>query len=198
MKQYSAFSYKQGNSFLHRCPALLKILLIPVISIAVFKLPVAAALLFIIVQTALGIALNFTLRELFCDLKAVIYYAVILIFAKLIGAAFSKQIPQDFLPTLILLVKLFCVLQTASLVYKTSTSLQLRQAFGNNAFSETLGLFICFIPQVSKNWEQIKSAWYARGGKKSIRMLCVLLPVLFSVGMKQAWNSARALTIRKK
>ena len=198
MKQYSAFSYKQGNSFLHRCPALLKILLIPVISIAVFKLPPAAALLLIIVQTALGIALHFTLRELFCDLKAVIYYAVILIFAKLIGAAFSKQIPQDLLPTLILLVKLFCVLQTASLVFKTSTSLQLRQAFGNNAFSETLGLFICFIPQVSKNWEQIKSAWYARGGKKSIRMLCVLLPVLFSVGMKQAWNSARALTIRKK
>ena len=198
MKQYTAFSYKQGNSFLHRCPALVKILLIPVVSIAVFKLPPAAALLLIIVQTALGIALHFTLRELFCDLKAVIYYAAILIFAKLIGAAFSKQLPQDFLPTLLLLLKLFCVLQTASLVFKTSTSLQLRQAFGNNAFSETLGLFICFIPQVSKNWEQIKNSWYARGGKKSIRMLCVLLPVLFSVGMKQAWNSARALTIRKK
>ena len=81
-------------------------------------------------------------------------------------------------------------MQTACLVLKTSTSLQIRQALEKAPFGQVLTLFICFIPQVSKNWEQIKKAWYARGGKKS-------LPVLFSVGMKEAYNTSRALLARK-
>ena len=190
MNQLTSFSYKQGNSFLHRCPALVKILLIPVVSIAVFMLPSAVAITLVIIQTALGFILHFTLREQLCDLRAVLYYAVILIVIDL----FTKS---DIIPTLLLLVKLLCVMQTASIVFKTSTTLQLRQALGKNIISETLALFICFIPQVSKNWAQIKKAWFARGGKKSLKMIIVLLPVLFSVGMKQAWNTARALSIRK-
>ena len=190
MGQLTAFSYKQGNSFLHRCPALVKILLIPVVSIAVFKLPPAVAITLVIIQTVLSFALKFSLREQLCDLRAVLYYAVIL----LIIDFFTKA---DIVQTLLMLVKLLCVMQTASIVFKTSTTLQLRQALGKNIISETLALFICFIPQVSKNWAQIKKAWFARGGKKSLKMIIVLLPVLFSVGMKQAWNTARALSIRK-
>ena len=190
MGQLTAFSYKQGNSFLHRCPALVKILLIPVVSIAVFKLPPAVAIALVIIQTVLSFALKFSLREQLCDLRAVLYYAVIL----LIIDFFTKA---DIVQTLLMLVKLLCVMQTASLVFKTSTTLQLRQALSKNILSETLALFICFIPQVTKNWAQIKKAWFARGGKKSLKMIIVLLPVLFSVGMKQAWNTARALSIRK-
>ena len=190
MGQLTAFSYKQGNSFLHRCPALVKILLIPVVSIAVFKLPPAVAIVLVIIQTVLSFALKFSLREQLCDLRAVLYYAVIL----LIIDFFTKA---DIVQTLLMLVKLLCVMQTASLVFKTSTTLQLRQALSKNILSETLALFICFIPQVTKNWAQIKKAWFARGGKKSLKMIIVLLPVLFSVGMKQAWNTARALSIRK-
>lgn len=187
----TAFSYKQGNSFLHRCPAIFKILLIPLVSIAVFRLPWFISLFLFVTQTVLGFSLHFTIREQLCDLKAVIYYAVILLLINLITKT-------ELLPSLTLLLKLFCVMQTASLVFKTSTSLQLREAFGKSKISEALALFICFIPQVSKNWEQIKKAWLARGGKKSLRMLITLLPVLFSTGMKQAWNTARALTIRKQ
>ena len=190
MGQLTAFSYKQGNSFLHRCPALVKILLIPVVSIAVFKLPPAVAITLVIIQTVLSFALKFSLREQLCDLRAVLYYAVIL----LIIDFFTKA---DIVQTLLMLVKLLCVMQTASIVFKTSTTLQLRQALGKNILSETLALFICFIPQVTKNWAQIKKAWLARGGKKSLKMIIVLLPVLFSVSMKQAWNTARALSIRK-
>ena len=50
--------------------------------------------------------------------------------------------------------------------------------------------------QVSKNWQQTTRAWKARGGRKSLRMFAVLLPVFFSVGMKQAYNSARAISAR--
>lgn len=244
MTQDTAFSYKQGNSFLHRCPAWIKILILPVVSIAVFKLPFYFAAGLCIVQIILASALRFSIREQLRDLKAVLYYAVFLIFAKVIGSLGAgvaagvsagslssiglSDIPQltavffiSEAATWALLLRLFCVMQTASLIFKTSTSLQIREglesmelvvrrAFGKlfrpgktestpryAPIAQAISLFICFIPQVSKNWQQAERAWMARGGKKSLRMFIVLLPVFFSVGMKQAYNSARAISIRQ-
>ncbi len=235
MTNETAFSYKQGNSFLHRCPAWVKIILIPVISVGIFYLPPYFVVALIALQTLVSFLLHFTLREQVRDLKAVFYYAVFLIFVKIIGnllAAISMgslasfevsvflQVLLDFLvsekETWLLLLKLFCVIQTASLIFKTSTSLQIREGLEvmelavrrslhlkplvddrpNAPIAQAVSLFICFIPQVSKNWQQAERAWKARGGRKSLRMFAVLLPVFFSVGMKQAYNSARAISAR--
>ena len=231
----TAFSYKQGSSFLHRCPAWVKILLLPIISLSAFYLPPYFALAFIALQTLVSFLLRFTVLEQTRDLKAVFYYAIFLIFVKIIGSlaaaistgslsAFELSVfPQALLSFLIseketwlLLLKLFCVIQTASLIFKTSTSLQIREGLEvmelavrrslhlkpivegrpNAPAAQAVSLFICFIPQVSKNWQQAERAWKARGGHKSLRMFAVLLPVFFSVGMKQAYNSARAISAR--
>lgn len=235
MTQNTAFSYKQGSSFLHRCPAWVKILLLPLISLSIFYLPPYFALALIALQTLVSFLLHFTVREQARDLKAVFYYAVFLIFVKIIGslaasisagtlAAFDPAVfPQAILTFLVseketwlLLLKLFCIIQTASLIFKTSTSLQIREGLEvmelavrrrlhlkplvdgrpNAPVAQAVSLFICFIPQVSKNWQQAERAWKARGGRKSLRMFIVLLPVFFSVGMKQAYNSARAISAR--
>ena len=219
-------SYKQGTSFLHRCPAWIKILVIPAVSIAAFYLPPVFALCILVLQTLVSFVLRFTVREQLADLRPVIYYAVLLFIAKLIGSAAvvisgGSFYWKDFLisekETWLLLLKLFCVMQSASLVFKTSTSLQIREGLEKIEITirkflhlkakktgaqkapvaQTLSIFICFIPQVSKNWQQATRAWKARGGKKSLKMLVVLLPVFFSVGMKQAYNSARAISIRQ-
>ena len=232
----TAFSYKPGSSFIHRCPAWIKILLIPVVSIAVFKLPVYFAAGFFLAQMLTAFALRFTVREQLQDLKAVLYYALFLIIAKICGTIISGIIEKTFevielstLPKLVtdffiseketgvLLLKLLCVMQSASLLFKTSTSLQIREGLEaielkfrkiphfhhkndekrqNAPIAQTLSLFICFIPQVSKNWQQAERAWQARGGRRSLRMFIVLLPVFFSVGMKQAYNTARAISVR--
>ena len=235
MTNETAFSYKQGYSFLHRCPTWLKILLLPIISVSIFYLPSYFALALIALQTLVSFLLHFTVREQARDLKAVFYYAIFLIFVKIIGnlpAAISDgtlsafelaSFPQTVLAFLIseketwlLLLKLFCVIQTASLIFKTSTSLQIREGLEimeltvrkclhlkplvdgrpNAPVAQAVSLFICFIPQVSKNWQQAERAWKARGGHKSLRMFIILLPVFFSVGMKQAYNSARAISAR--
>ncbi len=231
---YTAFSYKQGNSFIHICPAWIKILIIPLINILFFKLPPVFVFILFALQTLVSFCLHFTLREQLLDLRAVVFYAVLLIFTKLIaGIAIIisdksfifpelSQLPEltiSFLlaekETFVLLLKLFCVMQSASIIFKTSTSLELREGLSkiemflrrpflkkkNSVIStpvaEAVSIFICFIPQVSKNWTQAKLAWQARGGKRNLKMLYVLLPVFFSVGMKQAYNSARAIAIRK-
>ena len=236
MAQNTAFSYKQGSSFLHCCPAWVKIILLPIISLSIFYLPPYFALTLIALQTLVSFLLHFTVREQVRDLKAVFYYAVLLIFVKLIGnlaaaisagslAAFElTAFPKSVLTFLIseketwlLLLKLFCIIQTASLIFKTSTSLQIREGLEvmelavrrtlhlkplvdgrpNAPIAQAVSLFICFIPQVSKNWQQAERAWKARGGRKTLRMFVVLLPVFFSVGMKQAYNSARAISARQ-
>ncbi len=215
----TAFAYKQGSSLLHRCPAWVKILVIPVISLVSFYLPFYFAAGIVVLLTFVSFTLRFTLREQLADLRAIIYYALLLFFTKLIGNFASIEnfdwsqillyLKSFFLgekETWILLLRLLCVMQSASLLFKTSTSLQIREGLEiiertvtrnkKTPLAQTLSIFICFIPQVSKNWQQAERAWKARGGRKSLRMFAVLLPVFFSVGMKQAYNSARAISAR--
>jgi len=208
--EYSLFSYKKGSSFLHRCPAWCKILFIPVINILFLCLPPLFSIVLIGLQIILAFSLHFTVKEQLTDLKPVIYYAMLLVFVQLVtwlgmGAGlealkerFSWESERE---TVWLLVKIFAVMQSASLVFKTSTSLELREGVGKifgqkSVITNAISMFLNFIPMVGKIWDQSKRAWIARGGKQGVKMYLVLLPVLFSVGMKKAYNAARAVSIR--
>ena len=219
-KNSLAFSYKAGNSFIHKMPSVLKIILIPALNVIVFMLPVHVALVFLIFQTLLAFAINFTLCEQLRDLRPVLYYAVILYVTSFIAQFFAAGfvLQSAFLitfqnhETVKMLVKLFCVMQSASILFKTSTSLQIREGIGTiesairkilpvskkNTFTDTIALFVCFIPMVYKNWELSKRAWFARGGKSGIKMMKSIFPVFFSVGIKQAYNAARAVAVRSE
>lgn len=180
LSQNFAFSYIPGTSIFHKCPALVKIILLPVFSVLIFVLPLWFSLACIIIQFICGLAIKISARQILKDLMVVFFYALML--------ALVGQLKAN----IVILVKLLCLLQAGSLFFRTTTSLQLRH------ISDTLALFVCFIPMVSKIWNQCEKAWYVRGGKNSIKKIFVLLPVFFSVGMKQAWNQARAVSIRKK
>ncbi|MCQ2575189.1 MAG: hypothetical protein MJ162_00500 [Treponema sp.] len=228
MHKYSAFSYKSGNSLFHKMPAWLKILLIPALNIVVFNLHPLVSVFFVILQFIIACCLRFSIREQLSDLKPVIFYAALLYLigfcSDVCSTFFDNANQQVFLSIIkssgikiftdssiaLQLVKLFAVMQSASIVFKTSTSLEIRDGVGviesfvrkvlhlkkKNTLTNTISLFVCFIPLVYKIWNQSKLVWKARGGKKGLRMYLKLLPVLLSVGMKNAWNSARALTIR--
>ena len=198
-QQVFAFSYKPGNSLLHRCPAIVKILIVPVLSVLIFMLPVWFSFGMIVLQLVVALALHFTLREIYSDLKVVFFYALMLAVVKLITLLVGGA-TGSWIETLYMLSKLLCMMQLASIFLRTSTSLELRQGFevfGVNTVTHTLSLFVCFIPLVSKIWRQTEQAWRMRAGKNSIKKYAVLLPVFFSVGMKQAWNMARACLIRQ-
>lgn len=121
--------------------------------------------------------------------------------------------------TLNFVVKFCACNQSASLMFKTSTSLELKQGIESieikirkflsfkwktkndsevePKFSVVISMFINFLPAVFKIWNQLKKSWKARNGKTSLRMYLVLLPVLFSMGLKYAANSAKAVCIRR-
>lgn len=217
MNKYSAFSYVGGNSFLHKCPAWIKLLFIPIITVCFLFLPVYCCFCLIILQFITAFCLKFSLRRQFADLKPVVYYAFILFAMEIFACIFSKEIDfasrftfENQKETVFLLAKLFCVMQSTSLVFKTSTSLELRNGIETLeravrkflhlkeklVFTNAVSMFLNFIPQVSQIWAKTERAWIARGGKKSVKMYVALLPVLFSVGMKKAYNAARAMQIR--
>lgn len=216
------FSYKSGSSFLHKTPAWIKLLFIPFINILFLCLPAYFACGLVVIQFVLACCLHFSFKEQLTDVKPVLYYAVLLYGFKVIlwamsfisGDGITKTSSSDLfdLETFFLLVKLFCVMQSASLVFKTSTLLQLREGIAQiestlrkilhlkkqNTFTNAISMFLNFIPMLAQIWEQSKKAWCARSGKKGLKMYSVLLPVLFSVGMKKAYNQARAISIREK
>lgn len=208
----SLFSYKYDNTFLHRAPAWCKLIFIPVVSIFIFCFPPYVCSGLIFVQLLLALFLRFSFSEILNDLRPVYYHALILLFVKILSVGsqlimllFNSE-PfsiKTFLlsnfswetekPTVILLMKIFCLMQITSIMFKTTTALQIRECFKS---FDALSMFISFIPITSRLWTQTKKAWFARGGKKGIKMYIVLLPVLFSTGMKKAWNMARAVQVR--
>ena len=229
-QKYSSFSYKAGNTFMHRLPAWIKILLVPALSLVFFKLPVFCSLALILFQFVLATCLKFTLKEQFSDLKFVLYFKFILYFMSFVGIFCSALFSASSLAqtasvqpakssffkclqnsaTALMLVKLFCVIQTSSIVFKTTTSLEMREGVGKiesairkifhlkdkNTLTDFISFAIYFIPTVFKIWNQLATAWKARQGKTSVRMFLALFPVLFSVGMKNAYNTAKAVMIR--
>ena len=217
----SLFNYKIGNTFLHRCPVWCKLLFIPVISILAFCLPLQFCLALIFIQFLLALIFRFSFLEIISDLRPVFFYFLILFLVEIFSLLFEIFpfiIHSDFNSiksslinhfswesqknSVFMLMKIFCLFQTSSLLFKTSTQLQIRECFEKikflSDFALVLSMFINFIPMTSKMWTQIKKAWFARGGKKGIKMYVTLLPVLFSVGMKKAWNMSRAIEARTK
>ena len=216
---YSLFNYKIGNTFLHRCPVWCKLLFIPVISILVFCFPPQICLALITLQILLAIFLRFSFSEIISDLRPVFYYFLILVVVEIFSVLyeiFPIVITSDYnsiknclinhfswemqKATVFMLMKILCLFQTTSLLFKTSTQLQIKECLEKikvlSGFAFVLSMFINFIPITSKIWNQTKKAWFARGGKKGIKMYVTLLSVLFSVGMKKAWNMSRAMEIR--
>ena len=221
------FSYKNGNSFFHRLPAWIKILVMPVLSILMFVLPFYVAAGAIIFQIGVGFYLHFSLKNQLQDLIPVLWYALILYVVNFLVGFFTAipSLNQDQMAGFLLkvfqsvffdfqtgtfLLQLFAVIQSCSLLFKTSSPLQIRQGFEvmegavrkilpfskKKHFSQVLSMFVNFIPLCARNWQAIKKAWVARGGKTNLRMFFVLLPVFFCVGMNQAYKSAKAYAIR--
>lgn len=215
-QKYSLFSYKPGNSFLHKCPAIVKIFLIPALSVCVFKFSPVFCFFLILFQTIIAFAVKFSVKEQIADLKPIIFYAVLLIFARIVSFLLNSsdfsfvEFVKSEKANAIMLLKLFCTVQSASLFFKTSTSLEIRSGIEkietfvrkifclkkSNNLTNAISLFVMFIPLVSKNWQQAKKAWISCGGKTNLKMYAILLPVLFSVGIKQAYNAAKAVVIR--
>ena len=93
-----------------------------------------------------------------------------------------------------LALRLVLIVQMSALVFRTTSSLEIREAVR----FDTITLFISFIPEIFKTWSGIDLAWKARGGRPGIRKIKTLVFILISCGFEKAAVKARALEARNR
>ena len=243
MSDFPIFSYRQGDTFVHKIPSWLKILFIPAFNVAVFLVDWRASLFFVPAFFALFCALRFPLREQLNDMKPVFYYGFFLYFVNFFvqfcsifmsaffdcEGAFVFLGFADFFRRIFDIASVslssavreagtakFCVrfcacVQSCSLMFRTSSPTQIRYGIEDievfirklipdchkdAKFALAVSMLLIFIPTVFRIWGELTRAWKARGGKTSLRMILVLIPELFSVGLRFAYNTSRALVCR--
>mgnify|MGYP003477930195 CR=1 FL=1 len=99
MKSNAIFSYKHGNSIIHKLSPTIKILLLPVFSLLVFNLNEFFTIFLVVTQIILCFNLKFSVKEQITDIKPVLFYGVMLIFAKIsiliYQIIFEKRMSQE-------------------------------------------------------------------------------------------------------
>ena len=219
-----AFSYKAGKSFFHKLPSWIKILFIPFFNIAIFSSSWKFAVFFVFAQILFFFCLHFSVKEQVADLTPVLWYGIFLYLINILSDTYLNYAGYGIIKSFVqaiknciydektfsTVVKFFACNQSASLMFKTSTSLELREGIEKielfirnflpckkeSKFATVVSMFINFIPAVFKMWAQLKRAWFARGGKLNLKMYLALFPVLFSLGLKYSMDTAKAILIR--
>ncbi|AEF83052.1 CbiQ family ECF transporter T component [Leadbettera azotonutricia] len=199
------WAYRKGNSFVHRLNGGVKLLILLLLSIAVFfpnfiVLPVIGMIL------VLG-ALNAGIKpwELLRGSGPLfmIVIAVILLQGFHIspfsfdssglkeGCIFGIQMALSFSAGALL----FSV-ATMGEIKKSLARLEALLHVKHLRLSLGLSLMLGFLPRFFEVWESAELAWESRGGKKSLRFFIVIMPLVIEGLMETAAETAAALESR--
>ena len=162
MASIELFSYKQGNSLLHKMPPLPKLLLLFAGPALLFSMPETAALPAAVTLCIISFLCGFGPAEKLGNLKPVLAYALLLYTSDILAAAFSLMAVEPtaaagpaataiqtatansplrvFIPsanTRSLLVRLLPALQLTALFFRTTSPLQLRSGLESAEFLVT-------------------------------------------------------------
>lgn len=208
----SFFSYKNGNTVLHRMNVLLKLFFLLLFSFTAFFLPINFCLLFCIFSIVVFLALRFPITDFFSIWKIIFYYSLILFFSFLIQLIFDKTYFTNLKNDLHILLKLIFTLHISSIFYKTTTILELKNAFEKielflmkkifckRNYSPKISLYISlllmFLPLIFNSWNTLKNSWALRGGKTNIKMIITLFPSLISLCIKKSLTTVSLLENR--
>ena len=219
VKRQSLFKYKTIKGPLHKLPVILKLFIL--IFLSVFCLFFSAFWLGIAILTAVIISFlcGFSFNEQITDLKPAFLYAVIMyllsVFSNLTEIiSFIYFQPEFLIPNpdyLIIILRLTFIIQISALLFRTTCFLELKEClntierfikklFKNTNtfyFTDTISLFLIFIPEFFSVWSDVNLAWKARGGKSGIKKIKTLIFVLISISFEKAAIKAKALEARK-
>ena len=200
------FKYKTNKGHLHKVPAVIKLILLLPLSVFCITLPP----FWLCIGTAVLILTTFlcriTFSEQLTDLKPVFFYAILMYILSVLSNLTEIQ-PSSFTPDSSLLIifipgkeylqitlRLILIVQLSALIFRTTSSLEIREAVKLNIVT----LFLMFIPEIFNIWTNINLAWKARGGRQGIVKIKTLLFVLISLSFEKAAIKAKALEARSK
>ncbi|MDR2370661.1 MAG: hypothetical protein LBD71_04205, partial [Treponema sp.] len=168
------FAYRKGNTILHRCPALVKIAALLVLSVFAFSsIPGLAAAAFVIVPASFCARLR--LRDLLRGSRPLLLLAFFLVLYKSLD--FKGFNTAGFLDGFRQALCILVSFAAASLVFSATTMAEIRSSLGKGALSLGISLMLGFIPRFFAVWEEADLAWRARGGKNGLSRLVFLVPL---------------------
>jgi energy-coupling factor transporter transmembrane protein EcfT len=223
-RPYRAWSYRAGNSPLHRCPAGIKLILLLALSAAPvfgpFAAGGAAALIF-----AGAFSAGLGLRALFAGSRPL----VIMMFLFAVFRALGTEAGQPLIAIgrigidlaglqsgLYLAAGILVCYAAASLFFTVTTTTEIRRSLAKaelfviNIFrkqkvqqdtkqgrlSLSLALMLGFLPRFFEYWENARLAACARGCTGGLRQVTVILPLVTERMIEAAAETAEALESR--
>jgi energy-coupling factor transporter transmembrane protein EcfT len=208
---YSLFKYKTIKGPLHKAPALLKLILLLPLSIFCMSLSPLYLAAGVFAAAIAASLCRFTLREQLTDIKPAVIYSVLMytlsVFSNL-SEHFGQLTAQSSTAAVLIprydylrvSLRLVLIVQISALLFRTTSALELRDAFWrifpNSRLMQNIAVFLSFIPEVFINWSIINMAWKARGGKQGPAMIKTVVFILISLNMEKAAVKAKALAAR--
>jgi len=198
----AVFGYKSKKGLLHKVPAIIKLILLLPLSFFCMSLPPFWLGAGIVTAALAAFICGLSAHDQLTDFKPVIYYAVLMyvlsVFTNFIDN--FKLIPlNQFYSVLIpdreyirITLRLALVVQISALLFRTTSSLEIREAVR----LEIISIFLGFIPEIFKIWSSVNLAWKARGGKEGFAKIKMLCFILISTCFEKAALKSKALEAR--
>lgn len=199
------WSYRKGNSVLHRLPPLVKLAFLLVLSFAAFfpNLYVLSSivLVLIILSVIAGIGPAALLRGS--------GPLLLIVLAAFVVEALEFNPPRldmdDLDETLVFCVRLGAAFAAGTLLFAVTTTGEIRKSLLQaERFLHieklkpalAVSLMLGFLKAFFEIWEDLTLAWKSRGGKNNLRRLRVLVPLLVERMMTLAAETAEAMESR--
>jgi len=208
------------KKWLKSVPAEIKLVSLCVLGIVSFSLPLHAVAVFVFTLIIIALLSDMDFHKIIKAQRVAIMYFVFLsaltVLERLKHLAEKNELPDIavFRPDLLnirLCLQIASAIMCGLLLYHTTTQLEIRKGIVNieilvkkiflckkitPTFSHSLSLMLTFIPEILKTWKSLELAWTARGGKKGVKKLFKLLPILISLSMHKAYQTALAVMNR--
>jgi biotin transport system permease protein len=198
------YSYRPGNSFLHRLGGGWKLLALLLISTLAFALgfPFLAAGTLLVIAGSLAAGLR--LRELLRGVKPLLLMALLAILCRSLGAEADGGMPlffnrRGFEDGLIFGWGILLAFCAASLFFSVTTMTEIKDSLNKlrlKRLSLGLALMIGFLPRFFAVWDAAELAYRARRGRKGLPQLLVLVPLVMERMILIAGETAVALEAR--
>ena len=204
----SLFAYTKKDSILHRIPAWLKLLVLFAVPITVYLSPIEVTYIMIPSFFILALISKIGPARFLKDLGPIIIYSILILSIDVLSwLIFHKNTTVITETSLHLILRLICAVEATSLFFRTTSIYETMQTlrkiesiltFGKSslAISTMLSLFLSFLPQIFATWSELESAYRARGGRKGLGKVIVLLPMLISLSIRKAQTTYLALLNR--
>lgn len=202
------FSYTRRNSLLHRTPAWIKLLVLLATPVTIHLTPVWVCISLMVLYVLLAAVSRMGFSGFFRDIRPILVYCAMVVMIDVLSWLLFNREKDIVTQTGILMVlRLVCAAEAASVFFRTTGTYEIGNTlrgieravtFGHTryAVSGMFTLFLGFLPQIFRTWSEIDAAYRSRGGRRGIRKVLVLLPILITISMKKAETTRLSLLAR--